>query len=402
MKAIVLSLVSSAILPHVFLATAQSPEVDASLRAGIWSSTRLADDEMSVVNSELWLRASAGKPERFTFTFEGYAGVDPTATGTSGGDVRDAFFTATFSETQVRAGRMVLPWGRADRINPTDVVSARDWRRLVTDEAENRLGLAAIEVRTPLGPGDLSAYWFPEFRALRLPLGADATSQLRTREPVSNEAVQGAVRYEVFASAFDASVTVAHVMDRTAWLTLSPQRQVIETHPFYTMVGGDIAASAGAFNLRAEAASYDYEGVQTGANRIPSGAITVGADRDFADGLNVNAQLVARFARTADGSAALPVPLTRANDVSHLAWRDTITGATLRIRKAFAQDRGSVEVSGLVFAGGGHTEEIKLSWSLRDSIRLELFAQQFDGPDGSALGRFAKNSLVTIGLKRGF
>jgi hypothetical protein len=379
----------------------QAQTLETSVRLGAWSGARLSDpNDRASAGGEVWVRAQAPLGENARARLEAWAGSDPLGRGQTGGDVREASLGAV----TLTLGRQLFAWGRADRVNPTDVLAARDYRRLTEDDADQRLGLAAVSLAAPLAGGTLSAHWAPEFRATRLPQDFTLSGLgVRSAEP-RGASRQGALRYERFGDRLDWSLTVADVSDRIPWLDLEPaagRPRLVLRHPRLTMIGGDLASTLGAFNLRAEAATYRYRASETGASggRAPTFYGVIGADRDFPGQWNVLAQAGVRVSEPLPGRQGL---LAARNAVIQGAWRDTVTAGFVRVRKGLGQDRGALEATAAGFSAGGHYLQARATLKLADGVRLIAQAERFEGAATSYFGRLSDNSLASISVRIGF
>ena len=85
-------------------------------------------------------------------------------------DLVEGWVRLAAGNLEIKAGRQIVVWGRADRLNPTDNISSRDYTLLVASDDEQRRGAAMVQTRLGLGPYTLDAYWLPEFRPNRFPL----------------------------------------------------------------------------------------------------------------------------------------------------------------------------------------------------------------------------------------
>ncbi len=376
-----------------------------SLRAAIWSGDRLTSARDGIANVEAWARGGYSLTPQLKLRGEAWVGADPVGTGKVGGDVREAMFDWRTPTIRVRAGRQVRSLGRIDRLAPTDVLGAFDYRRLVDDDDDYRLGVAEARIEVAALGGTAQAGWLPEFRANRLPDDlarfGGGVARLSPRRPAN----QFALRYERFGNHLDWSLSLVRIYDRMPWFALDPGARLRQTFPRLTMLGADFATTVGTFGVRGEAAAYsrDLEGARRFAARIPVAALALGIDRDFPGQWNVNAIALARFNKT--GAAVLPGvddAVARANAAIQFAWRDTALGGAIRVRKGFASDRGSAEVSAAGFGGGGTLLQAKASYAVRDGVRLTLLGQQFAGPEGGFFGRLRANSTVTAGVRVGY
>lgn len=383
-------------------------QVETSLRASVWSSERTAVPDGGVIaDVEAWARGRWKLGEAVSLKVEGWAASDPVGDDAAALDVREAYVAWQPDRVRLTAGRQVFAWGRADRLNPTDVLGARDQRRLVDDEGDNRLGVGALSAQFEIARGQLNLIWAPEFRGSRLPQDFGASGIAVRQEAPPWDAGQFALRYERFGQALDWSVTYAEVVDRTPWVSRTPANEpqgLILFHPRLRMLGADAATTLGPFGLRAEAAAYAYDDsdLRGAAIRKPRFALALGMDREFPGQININVQALVRTAETLAPPPGLQLQAARANGAIQYAWRDTVVGGLVRVRKTFADDRASLEATLGGFSGGGRYEQVRLNYALRDGVRLTAMAEQFSGLPQTLLGRQQDNSLFTLGVRFGY
>ena len=377
--------------------------IEPSVRSGVWSSDRLNRDTGAVPSADVWIRANADITDKVALRLEGWAGLDPSGTGTPGGDVREAFIKLKTGGIRLTAGRQILAWGRADRINPTDVISSRDLRRLVDEDEDNRRGLASVSISAPLAGGTLDLHWIPEFRPTILPQTLSQSGLAVVDEHPSASGQSFAVRYERFGQNVDWSVTYSSAYSRTPILDLTrPSTGPVLRlrYPRLKLLGGDLATTIGDYGLRFEAAGYAYDrkGFANLITRVPRFAATLGVDRSFPGQWSVIVQAAVRVSeRTGDTGA-----LAARNATIHGAWDAVTFGSFARVRKGFSGDRGSIELVGASFTGGGALGQVKGSYALRDGVRITAFMERYTGSSESYLGRLRGNNLVMVGLRAGF
>lgn len=387
------------------VASAAQAGVESSWRVAGWSGDRASrTGEGALANVEAWVRAGTPPGEGASLRFEAWVATDPKGQDKADLDVREASFAITPDPLRLTVGRQIHAWGRSDRINPTDVVGARDLRRLTEDDGDNRLGVAGVSAQLDLAGGVASLHWLPEFRPSQLPMSLPAPV---VRDRPDDAARQFAVRYERYGQALDWSLSYADLNDRTPWLDLGPaagQPRITLRHPRLRMLGGDLATTLGPYGVRAEAALYDYDRADvTGlTTRRPKFALVLGADRDLPGQLNVNVQAVLRSNDTLTAPTGLKAAIAPRNASIQYAWRAAVSGAAVRLRKPFAADRGSVEATLAAYSGGGTYAQFRLAYALRDGLRASLLAERFAGRSGALFGRLEDNSLIAVGLRAGF
>ena len=172
-----------------------------------------------------------------------------------------------FGRLDVRAGRQIIAWGRADGVNPTDNLSGQDLTLLVPDDADRRLGTTAVRASYYLGDVSLTGVWLPEFRGHEFALPApppgvtfvrDATRLARRsvgRARGADRARGGLVRL-----LFPRQGPVAGSRRRrAAWTGASG---ILLSHHRVRVFGADMAANVGRFGLRAEGAYVETEDSQ--------------------------------------------------------------------------------------------------------------------------------------------
>lgn len=86
-----------------------------------------------------------------------------------GWDVEEAFVHGRAGPWDLRIGRLILPWGRADGINPTDLLTPRDMAYRSPNEEDQRLGNFGAWVRLNLSNIAFEMVVLPQFRASRYP-----------------------------------------------------------------------------------------------------------------------------------------------------------------------------------------------------------------------------------------
>ena len=108
-----------------------------SLRFGYWRSTRSVDDQINLLPASLWLRERYSFDSGMTLHAEGWLQSEDVAhpwQAESRGELREAYLRDTLGDFDIRFGRQIVAWGRADRINPTDNLSARDLTRMFVED----------------------------------------------------------------------------------------------------------------------------------------------------------------------------------------------------------------------------------------------------------------------------
>src|SRR5882762_1796263 len=139
-------------------------------------------------------------------------------------ELREGYAQVTLGKLDLRAGRQVTVWGRADKVNPTDAWSTRDLALLAPNDEDQRLGVTSLQATWNAGAYRAIALWQPEWRDPVLPLPPlPAGLSLRNLAP-ADPAQQWGVKLDHSGEGLDWSISYAHSIDRTPDLkVLSPK-----------------------------------------------------------------------------------------------------------------------------------------------------------------------------------
>jgi len=385
-----------------------------SLRGGYWSSTRTLDDKSDLGTAALWLRAAPRLGANLSLFAEGwvrsqdlFGDVDPE------GVLREAYLGLRYGPVDVRAGKQIIVWGRADRINPTDVVTPRDFTLLVPDDEDQRFGTTAIRATYFLRGLALTGIWLLDFEPSVVPLRKPPPPlQIRDREP-DGQMAQGAVRLEQTGSRIDWALSYFDGLDTIPDLALEAAGSggpelVLRSHRV-RVVGIDAATAVGPYSLRGEAAytfTEDENGTDPGIKN-PFLFVVVGGDRTFLERLNVNFQYVLRIVMRYHSPLDITDPLTR--DVAVQAalldnQLDRIQHSfSLRVSHRWLQDTLEAELATIVTVDRfGWVLRPRVTYALTDRWRLTVGGDLFGGERLSFFGNLRDNSAAFAELRWSF
>src|SRR5688572_17468267 len=149
----------------------QEAGVTGSVRVGYWSSTRNLDPDDHLGAGMIWVKSTRQVSSPVSFLIEGWTALrGPAGNGDATGELREAFIDLRFARLDVRAGRQIIAWGRADGLNPTDNLTGEDLTLLAPDDDDRRLATTAVRASYYLGDVSVAGLWLPEFRGHRFPL----------------------------------------------------------------------------------------------------------------------------------------------------------------------------------------------------------------------------------------
>ena len=142
-------------------------------KLGYWSSNRNLDDRTNLPSAQC---AVSWKPKLSTdmrlgidmhLGWQDQLGTDSTTIR-----VREAYLEYDNSAVSLRLGRQTVAWGRADRINPTDVLSPKDFTLLSFDDESQRTGIDAMKLRYAFNPSFSASLLVARFAAHVTPRAA--------------------------------------------------------------------------------------------------------------------------------------------------------------------------------------------------------------------------------------
>lgn len=279
----------------------QAQRLSGTVRADYFRSSKNLDDDTNFLGSTAQFKllpditaAIDGKIEaRLTNPSPGNGGKTQS-------DVLEGYVTVHFDKSDLRIGKQIVAWGRADGINPTDNLTPRDVGVLLPFEDDQRFGTTAIKWDTYLSSQyTVSVFITPFFEPSQVPLPTTGTLKQDTpAHTVANREV--GVKLDKVGEGVDASVSYFH------GFSLLPDMRIVgsdgagpilELHyDRITVFGADFARNFGRFGFRGELAYVDTQddsGTDPGTKN-PYLFWIVGIDRTFFDNLNINVQFFQR------------------------------------------------------------------------------------------------------------
>ena len=129
-------------------------------------------------------------------------------------EVREGYAQISLGELDIRAGRQITVWGRADKVNPTDSWSTRNFALLVTEDDDQRLGVASLQATWNAGPYRAIALWQPEWRDPVLPIPPLPPGISVRNVALAEPSRQWGIKLDHSGEGVDWSVSLAQSIDR--------------------------------------------------------------------------------------------------------------------------------------------------------------------------------------------
>jgi hypothetical protein len=388
--------------------------IDLSARAGLWSHARTFDSPQPVPIGALHLRGAAVVAPGVDASGEAWMAAD-LAGGVSG-DLREARVRLETGPLTLTAGRQIIVWGRADRLNPTDVVGSRDYTLLRPVDDEQRRGVGMVGADLLVGETSVSVLWLPEFRPNILPLDEGRPGILVLPDQRRTRADQVAVRIDRTGGGVDWSLSLFDGIDRTRDIVRVPLPDarppgtvlaIQQQFPDVRTFGADIAGVIGRIGWRAELAFSDMRGGTGPFGRQDHLWAVGGFDTSLAGGWNVNVQASYRHVPGFRDPAAIADPRDRAVALRNASVSNQLhaqqLGYSARLAKSFRQDRLRFE---LAIAGHMRPSDVAirplLTYAATDTVRLSIGADLFAGPELSYFGSVRRLSGAFVEIRHGF
>lgn len=270
-----------------------------SVRAGYWQRDKSYEDDRNYAVGSLWLNLRPQEVGGFKFFVDGYTqGQDLTRKRESKSDLREFYVERGFGDFDLKVGRMITVWGRADKLNPTDNLSMKRLGVLSVDDEDQRTGLSAAQLTYNIDAYRLIGVWQPDWRASEFPVKKTMGVSITEVKP-DRPQDQFALKLDNSGGAVDWSVSTYRGYNKIPNLRVASIGPAgIDLDMVYERIdvyGADAAMNVGDVAARAEVAftrsleEVSFDEVLKQKNQLYA---VVGADRNFAEGLNLNAQLL--------------------------------------------------------------------------------------------------------------
>lgn len=404
--------------PRAALAQDGPVKLGGSLRAALWSHSRMLDGAGPVGSAALWLDGVVRLGADTSVVAGGFAVAqrvsmdDGGGRRTDDGQLRELFWKTRMGPLDLRVGRQVIVWGRADALNPTDSIGRRDYTRLATDDADQRDGADAVLASYEMGPDyRLQAVWLARFRGDIIPLGQQPMQTISFVAPERRR--QYALKFD-HSGSVDWSLSYFDGIDRMPDLSLAGVGAdgvaLRLTHHPVRVLGADFSTSVGEQVWRGEIgwSERSRDQAQAGFFRKRSQLLLVlGGERNVGETGNVNVQLFAQHVPGYRDPAELGGPLLSAvatlQDAINNQGVRRQYGLTWRLARSWMNDTWQGEVSGM---GSWTTHATYVRAQLRHAIddwwRVNLGADRYRGPQDTLFGVLRRNSTAWVEVRRVF
>lgn len=362
-----------------------------SLRSGYWSSNRLYDDVSNVGTGSVWLKLDKKLDNGIGLFAEGFAAREDFRTeGNTRNRMREAYVETRSGAFDVRVGKQIIAWGRADRLNPTDNLTPRDATLMAADIDEDRFGSMAGKVSWNMDAfTSLTGIWLPEFQPNR--------TFLRTgfNETVPSSRRQWAIKLDQSGKEIDWSLSYFDGYDLSGDLSATRVLQHYRTQ----VIGVDAATTRGAYRFAVESA-YTHTEDSTGTNEFiknPFLYTVVGVERDFGDNTSGIVQL---FNRTVTNYSQPTTDASRLHAILANQLDRIQNGVSVRIAKKWWNETLETELAGVsLLDRNGYSVRPRMTYLWSDQVKILGGYEYYQGSSDTLYGLLHKNSLLFVELR---
>jgi len=338
-------------------------------------------------------------------------------------DLREVYVDLYLGPVDIRLGRQIIAWGRADGFNPTDNLCGKDMTVFSPEEDDRRMGATALKIDLRLDPVKLTGVVIPAFRPSVLLLGDFPPPNVSMVDPAVPEPdvrhIGGALRLDVSLSSIDFSVSYFNGYGtfpgiEIAQVTIAPPGPPLIdlrfTYDRRQVFGLDFAWQVfGLFILRGEGAYVltDYEEGQTPQIEQSHVYYVLGLEATPVEGLSLIVQFIQKIIPGYQPAGEYLDPflleVASKNNLYHRQQRSHLESLSARIAYTFLQDAMRIELLAVYdFQEEDYLIRPLISYAFNDALSGVLGAEIYEGPDDSLFGQLDDYSSVFLELKYSF
>lgn len=388
-----------------------SLDISGSLRLDIWSGDRQLSDSDGVAAGSLWLRGRLDLGDAGQVVAQGWGRGATHEDGAPGGRVRELYWRRRFGALDLRVGRLMPVWGRADGFNPTDNLSPRDFTLLAPEDVDQRYGNDGIAAALEFEAGSLEVQWFPRAAGHTIPL--PRIPGVRYRVDAPPDSAQWSLKWERLGEGADWSVSYFDGDDLWPDFALrgfSPAGvDVGLQHHRLRALGADLSLARGNVVWRAEAAltRTDSRGRGDFTRKKPQLWLVAGPEwtlpNDGTLSLQFTAKRVFDYAPVGEIASPLEREVARVQVATAAQTARDQYGLIWRVAKRWNYDKLRAEASGVVLGPGRNgISRAQLQYALSERWTLQTGVVSAFGAQDTPFGQLRDNNLGYLQLRYGF
>jgi hypothetical protein len=377
--------------------------ISGSLRSSYWNRDKSYTDERGYTGGSAWLTL---RPQDI-YGFKFYADAFVQAQNISREeysrlDLREFYVEKTVGEFDFKMGRAITVWGRADKINPTDVFTVRNYKLLMTDDEDQRTGTFQLQTTYNWQGYRFSALWVPEWRSPIYPIPPLSGVRIIDQTPRSKQE-QMAFKIDRSGGSVDASLSYfkgSNKLPDLRFIRVDAAGVLIAfDYGDIEMYGADFATNIGEYGIRGEVA-YTKTDDKDGDNPFVQNSqvyAVLGADRTIVENFNLNVQYLFKHVvdyQSLDSLALGPLQLLAQQGVIN-SNQIAKNQSGLSVRPSYKMYNDTLELEVAVvswFEGWNSLVRPKITYAFNDSFKGVLGGEFYSGPDDTLFGRLQPTS----------
>lgn len=326
--------------------------------------------------------------------------------------IKEAYVDLGLGQFDLRIGRQIVIWGKADEFNPTDFINPEDYREFISlNRADRKIGLFYPKVDYYIGKFKIEGIFIPIFTPSDIPMDTShpwipyqikdiivnpKTILTEAQEPAHKlENSEYALKLGAILPGFDFSFCYFEgffdlpVMFREG--IIPPDTIIILPEYKRFRAGGfDFAATLKGLGIRGELAYVDTAYYPTtdlldtdGIVGKPNLSFVLGADYTFLEDLYLNFQWIGRYIF---------------NYVQEIEEGEIENRFVFSCYKTFLNEELKIGFSGMVYNLDDQDYMLHpyLEYSITDGVFFEIGSYLLGGEEKSMLGQFDKNDCLCI------
>jgi len=376
-------------------------ELTGSVRGGYFSASSNLDNEKNVFSDALWLKATPKFGENLSFVAEGWVRNDASFNRSANTQLlREGYLNYTVGNLDVRLGKQIIVWGRADELNPTDNLTPHNYTLLTPEIDDQRQGVTGAQFVYHLDNLALTGIWLPTFQSTIFPFATVPGVHVTSEAAHVN---QTAIKLDRSGGEVDWSLSYFEGLDLNPDIRVGDQSSsgtdLLFVNKRIHVLGGDVATVVGRYGLRAEAA-YTWTSSQ-GADDVlvkkPFLYVVMGGDRTFNDNLNVNVQYFFRHVTDYVNPATVPDPFLRSLAVQAAGVANQLErfqqGISVRVANKWLNETLEGEVAAIAsLTDHDFVIKPKLIYSFSDHGKATVGVAVYRGGADTYYGRLRNDS----------
>ena len=393
----------------------QNQRVSGVLRADYFRSSKALDDKSDFLGATAQIKALPN----FSETIDGKLELRITNSAIGEGAetksrLLEGYVTAHFEKAELRIGKQIVAWGRADGINPTDNLTPRDFTVLLPFEDDQRFGITAVKLDTFLSQEHtVTIFATPFFEPSKIPLPTAGFTLVEKKPARTLSNTEVGLKLNKVGEGFDWSASYFRgrsPLPDARLVGSGPVEPILELHyDRITVLGADFARNYDRFGLRGEAAyvdTADDAGTDPGVKN-PYLFWIVGVDRTFLDNLNVNLQFFQRRVRRYQNPETIADPQVRDIAVMNAVLdgqRDRLNnGISFRVSKKWFNDTLEAEIFAVInLTRNDSFWRPLLTYAFNDHWKGTVGAEFYLGAENTQFGGLKSNRGIFAELRYGF